>query len=216
MNGKHPHRSFLFEYAEGLIDSSGRLSLDVASHVSGCAACRAIVAEMRGSLEVIDGVETIGACGDLTASILLAARNTPVMAPERRGMRVLGRLSLVAGLVLVAAISWDGTWEDPAGLVETSFVEEAVVVRADVLSVLDVLPSEVESLLMDAVMVSLREPVNEWERAQYRALDAFDDDIAEARLALASNPALTRASNVVALNRERKDRVLRDVYIESR
>ena len=80
---------------------------------------------------------------------------------------------------------------------------------------MNVLPSKVEALLTDAVMGSHREPVNDWERAQYRRLHAYDDDIAEAELALASNPGLMRASNIVASIRERKDRTLRDVYIES-
>ncbi|MFP6615854.1 MAG: hypothetical protein VCB26_05580 [Candidatus Hydrogenedentota bacterium] len=215
MNSKHPHKFSLYEYAEGWIDSTARLDPEVASHVSSCGTCQHKVDEIRGGLEVVEGVETIEACGDLKASILLAARNTRAMTIERVGSEVFGRLAFAAGLVLLAGFSWDAVDQRAGEFSEGEFADEAQVARAEVLPAMNVLPSKVEALLTDAVMGSHREPVNDWERAQYRRLHAYDDDIAEAELALASNPGLMRASNIVASSRERKDRTLRDVYIES-
>ena len=51
---RHPREGLLVEYAEGLVDSTARLNLEVASHVSGCARCRGVVDGMRGCFDVVN------------------------------------------------------------------------------------------------------------------------------------------------------------------
>lgn len=216
MSAKHPHSSSLLEYAEGLIDSTAALSPDVASHVSKCSCCQSAVNEMRGSLEVINGVYEIEASGDLKASILLAARNTPIMPTQSMHRNIFGRVALVASLIVVAMFAWDATHQKTAKFINSGPVQSVVVTQASVLPTMDMSSTKAEELLAGAVRSSHREPGNDWERAQHRVLDTFDDDIAEAEMALANNPGFRRASNVVTSIRERKGRVLKDVYIEGR
>ena len=138
--------------------------------------------------------------------------------PARRIGRfaVLGRLGLVAGVLLVVGFALDGTGSRSVEFVESSFAEEVAVLQAEVVPVVAVLSSQVEAVLSNAVMGSHRIPSDDWELAQLRKVRALESDIAEGELALASNPGLRRASYVVMSNREHKARTLRNVYIESR
>jgi hypothetical protein len=216
MSIKHPHRSSLLEYAEGLIDSTAALAPEVALHVSKCTTCKSVVSEMRSSLDVINGVEEIEANGDLKASIVLAARNTPIMPTQTVSSNIFGKVTLVASLIVVVMFAWDATHQQTAKFISADPAQNISVTQATVLPAMDVSPTNAEKILAVAVQGSHRQPSSDWERAQHRALDVFDDDIAEAEIALVHNPGFRRASNVVTSIRERKGRVLKDVYIEGR
>ena len=216
LNNKHPHNHLLVEYAEGLIDTTARLNPEVASHVSQCDHCSEVVADMRQSFRVIDEVEIIEPCGDLAASILLAAKATPVRSGQGRMNRVfVGKMALAAALLLVIGGGLRMQSEPKSIHVESTYAVETPIVQADVIPVAGVWSDQIEAILSDAVMGSHRTPSNDWERAQHRAVDAYDDDIAEAELALANNPGFVRANFVAMSNREQKTRTLRNVYIES-
>ena len=70
-----------------------------------------------------------------------------------------------------------------------------------------------EELLGKALASPVWSPHGRWEQAQWRALNAFEDDIDEALEALKNNPALARAGAVVNSNRERKKETLKALYV---
>lgn len=215
-NKKHPQKSLLVEYAEGLIDSTARLNPEVAFHISECSYCRNSVEAMQKSFRVIEEVETIEPRGDLTAAILLAARNTPVMPAEHIGGNLFGRLAAAAVVVFAAGFAWEATHQTTAQFVTPSYESTTPVIKSSSVQARNTEASPTEELLSNAVLGSHRAPGTDWERAQHRALHTYNDDIAEAELALANNPALIRASDMIASSRQRKDRTLRNVYTESR
>lgn len=212
---KHPEKSALLEYAEGLIDSRARLDTEVASHVSQCHACQNRVDTIRAGLVVVSRVDAIDPSIDLTASILMAAKRAKAQPTAERQRSRIGRLAFSSGLTVAAILIWGVLQSSTVERVDSSNAGEAIVQQADALPMLNSIPSKVEQVLTEAIMGSHRSPKDDWARSQYRALNAYDDDIAEAELALANNPGLSRASNLIASVRARKSHTLRKVYIES-
>lgn len=201
------------EYAEGLVFSTARLNPNVAQHVTQCAKCQGEIAEMRQSICLINGIEEIEPTSQFTANVLRAARQVP---QERRSTFTIVRTAAIAAsFVAFAVIAPAYVMQSDLGLTEFPSVVETVQQKAEIMPISFVEPvTREEALLTPAVMGKHSEPDTAWERAQHRALHAYDDDIAEAELALSSNRALTRASALVSETRARKVRTLKDVYTE--
>lgn len=94
----HPDSQALMSYAEGLVDSQALLNTEVAAHLKTCSICQAQVHEMRNSLRVINEVEEVEALTDLTASILLAAKQAP---SDTRSRDIWGRTTILAATLLI-------------------------------------------------------------------------------------------------------------------
>lgn len=212
---KHPHETALMDYAEGLVGSQARLAPKVVAHVAICAKCQSRVDAMKTSIQVIDTLDEVAPSTTFTASVMLAARQE-----KNRHHAVISFLktgAIAASLALFAAVVPTYVMQ-PEQMNSFDAVEKSVaeITRVDLFS----LPKSSsatpeETLLAPAVLNTRRAPASDWERAQHRALEAYDTDIAEAELALSSNRALTRASMLIDQSRARKARTLKDVYTES-
>lgn len=213
---KHPHKTALMEHAEGLVGSHARLTPVVVAHVAICAKCQAQVDEMKASIRLIDNLDTVTPSDNFTATVMMAARQE-----KRRHRAVLSFLktgTVAASLALFAAVVPTYVMQ-PEQLNSLDAVEQTVadITHADVFSLpRSSVATPEETLLAPVVLSPRRSPSSDWERAQHRALEAYDTDIAEAELALANNRALTRASMLIDQSRERKARTLKEVYTESR
>lgn len=210
----HPPKHKLMEYSEGLVFSTARLNPNVATHVKKCAKCQQEVAEMRRTICVLNGIEEIEPSAQFTADILRASRSLP--RKRRSTFAIVRTAAVAASFAAFAAIVPAYVMQSDLTMPELPSINgnsssNAVLVMpvSDTKSV-----SQEESLLVPAVMGDHRELDTAWEQAQHRALNAYDDDIAEAELAYSNNRALTRASALISETRARKARTLKDVYTE--
>lgn len=202
------------EYAEGLVQSTARLNPNVAAHVTQCAKCRKEVNAVCLSIMVVNGVDNIEPSTQFTQDVLRAARSIP---RERRStFAILRTATMAASLAAFAAIVPAYVMQSDMNLPAIPEVSQSVVRSTTTVTPSAYVEPETreETLLVPAVMSDHHEPDTAWERAQHRALNAYDDDIAEAEMALSNNPALTRASVLISQTRARKARTLKDVYTE--
>ena len=79
----HPRKHELMDYAENLVDNRAAISARMAAHIAACPACLAEVEAIRTSLEFARNAPEIEPSNDLTAQILIAARDA-----RRAGGRV--------------------------------------------------------------------------------------------------------------------------------
>ncbi len=217
----HPDSQALMGYAEGLVDRQASLNTEVASHLKTCETCQVQVQEIRNSLRVINAVDDVEALADLTASILLAAKQAPRQSHDIHTW--LRHSALAASFLIVATLAL-GLIADrqpvsaptqKAALQEAFQAESTEAVQTLTANHTPIPQSTpAEDLIAPAVLGSHRSPNTKLERAQYRALDAYFDDIAEARQALANNPGLVRASNTILATQVIRDETLAAIYME--
>lgn len=212
---KHPPQAALMDHAEGLVGFTARLVPDVVAHVAICPQCQSRVDEMKADIRLINQLDSVEPSSEFSSSVLLAARK--VRGRRRTTASFLKTSAVAASLALFAAVLPTYVMQ-PEQMKSFDAIEQTVteVTKAE----LFVMPisgkaSPEETLLAPAVQGAHRSPGSDWERAQHRALEAYDSDIAEAELALASNRALTRAYVLIDQSRARKARTLKDVYTES-
>ena len=74
---KHPDNQSLLIYAEGLVDNQASFEAAIVTHLKTCDLCQQKVHEMCESMLLVNEIDDIEPMGDLTASILLAAKSSP-------------------------------------------------------------------------------------------------------------------------------------------
>jgi len=214
---RHPTRQQLVAYAECLVDGRTAIPVPIAGHVQRCPQCTREVRLMRASLEFTASAPGLEPSSDLTAQILLGAkqeRNT--RRPRRLAVLWMGvkGLTFTAAMAAVTIVVFGAVLGDPGvgAIVQAVAPAEA---RAQEPSPEDLgkTASQVRKLAA-AVRNPALESANprEWERR--RALNAMDADIAAALDALERNPGCVRASHIVHANVERQARTLRDLYAD--
>ena len=216
----HPDSQALMSYAEGLVDTQASLNPEVAAHLNTCAHCQEQVHEIRDSLRIINEIEDVEALSDLTASILLAAKQEPrpvrSMNPWLRNTAVAASLLLMAtfGLGRVAEQQSASTPINETASQETypSATEEAV---QDIISRHAPIPQSTpaEDLIDPALLESRRNPSTKQEHAQYKAVYTYNDYIAEAEYALTMNPGLSRAYDTILTTQDLRDDTLVAIYM---
>ena len=216
----HPAESELLAHAEGLVGRKATLHPETASHINSCLVCREAIEGMRTSLSFVDHADSLEPSRELTNSIHMGSRKIRRELRARQTVHQLWvggkRAAMVAGVILLAGILVQ-TGMDHADVpmqTDLNINQQPVQRTAEVFSLdsLRALTLE-EEILFPAVISSNRPPQSEWERSQIRAVQAYDDDISEAMEALAANPALARAGQLIHKNRERKSQTLKDVYV---
>lgn len=206
----HPSRHALLGYVEGLLCRHVALAPEISRHIARCDRCKCETVAMRRSLDLTNDAAEIEPSRHFTASILMATRNVALEPPVPWPRSVRGYAS-VAMLVAVVALAYTGIAAQYSLNTDTEGIErKAAVVSFDMLRRL----STEEKVLGPAIMSAEWEPQGKWERAQRRALDILDDDLAEALAAFKDNPACVRASSVVTSIREKKVETLKAVYLE--
>ena len=219
---QHPTEAELFEHAESLLTKCVAFDSKVAPHLRSCPSCREEIASIRCSLEVIREVDDLKPGRDSEAAVLLAAK------PGSRGSGLaylsalsgnsLGRgAALAAGLLMMMstvlhASRANAPLQEPTTSVTVNAASQEI--RTAGFSLDALMRSTPEEELLGAALASPAwSPQSRWEQAQWRALNALEDDIDEALEALRHNPALlARAGAVVKSNRERKKETLKALY----
>lgn len=214
----HPDSQALMGYAEGLVDRQASLNPEVAAHVRSCSACQEQVREIRESLRIINEVETVEARSDLTASILRAAQQAPT-ASRSSGSRL--RIVALVACVLLAVVL--GLQEEvPAPSTSQVAVSDAVLQSVSLERVAAIIAlhppvaqsTPAEDLIGPAVSKSRRSPRTAQEYAQYKAVDTYNDDIAEAQYALTVNPALGYAYDTIVTTQKVRDELYVSLYMD--
>ncbi len=215
---KHPSHSELLAYAESLVDTGATISATIGSHLTDCTQCAAHVEAMRANLEYIAQAAPLEPSKELTAGILLAARNARRAAPERTFSRFIP-LRLVRATAYAAAIL----------VLSTIAMGAAVYTSSDTgvrISTLNVVEPEVSlesiektaakvELLAEAVPYQSKKPATLTELEHRRSVRALNADIEAAKAALERNPGCARAGRIFDKSLQRKAQALKAVYVES-
>ncbi|MEK7792993.1 MAG: hypothetical protein AAB353_00610 [Candidatus Hydrogenedentota bacterium] len=221
MTKEHPSEARLFEYAEALLDG-GPLPKALGGHVAACSVCRARVESVRASLAYAGNSRELEPSREMTARILLTARNER-RRNDARAMRqvVLRRASKVAGVAafaIVATLTYRSVMSAPALAQAPAIVEQTAAstvdstVFADRVATLSASSAE-ETVLSGAVMASYWQPRRPLEKAQLRAVKELEDDISEALEAVQENPGLARAASVVSSARQRRADTMKALFV---
>ncbi len=212
---RHPTRQQLVAYAECLVDGRTAIPVPIAAHVRRCPQCTREVRFMRASLEFTAAAPGLEPSSDLTAQILLGARQARnAHRPRRLAVLWMGikGLTFTAAMAAVTIVVFGAILGNPgpATTGQATVVPE-VKVHEPTPEDLVKTASEVRKL---AAAVRRPDPLSarprEWERR--RALNAMDADITAALDALRRNPGCVRASHIVHTNVERQARTLRTLY----
>jgi len=214
---RHPTRQQLVAYSECLVDGRTAIPAPLAGHVQRCPQCTREVRYIRASLEFTASAPDLEPSSDLTAQILLSARQArPARRPRRLATLWLGLkgLAFTTAMAAVTVVVFGAVLGDPGAPAEAA---PATLARSADDSPspeqLDRTASQVRKLA-----AAVRQPApdganpREWERR--RALNAMDADLTAALNALARNPGCARASHIVHATVERQARTLRDLYAD--
>jgi hypothetical protein len=214
---RHPTRYQLVRYAESMVDRGAPVSAIMAAHISACPACAAEVKSMRASLEFTAKAGDLEPSNDLTAQILLRAKQARVASHPRprsafrtacRGIFFTGALAAMATVVFGMALGSP----QPTPRVETALQQVSDALPSP--DMLRKVAAEVKTLGTAVRTASANKPKSLMEREHLRAVNAMDADIVAAQAALQRNPGCTRASHIVNANLQRQAETLRHLYIE--
>lgn len=226
---KHPNNQSLLTYAEGLVDNQASFEAAIASHLKTCDSCQQKVHEICESMLLVNEIEAIEPMGDLTASILLAAKSSP-----RHSRGWIHTAVLAASFVFVANLGLGFITEEQPNTVvaptqeaanlekqlkvEKMESEAAITIEEMTKKYAPVAQSTpAEDLIAPAVLQAPHHaPSTEHELNLHRAMNAYDSDMEEARKALENNPALVRAFETYVSSQENKDEALVSVYMDAR
>lgn len=214
---RHPTRQQLVAYAECLVDGRTAIPVPIAGHVQRCPQCTREVRLMRASLEFTASAPGLEPSNDLTAQILMGAKQERhTRRPRRLAVLWMGvkGLGFTAGMAAVAIVVFGAVLGDPgAGTADVAVATAETPAEEPSPEELGRAVSQVRKLA-----AAVRRPASnsadprEWERR--RALNAMDADITAALDALERNPGCVRASHIVHANVERQARTLRDLYAD--
>lgn len=215
---QHPTEAELFEHAESLLAKRVPFDSKVARHLRSCNSCQEESVSIRTSLEVIREVGELKPGRDSEAAVLLAARP----GSRRSGLAFLsgnslGRsAALAAGLLVMISTVLHSSRANaplPEPTISVTMKATSQELRTAGFSLDALMRTTPEEELLGAALASPAwSPHSRWEQAQWRALNALEDDIDEALEALKNNPALARAGAVVNSTRERKKETLKVLY----
>lgn len=222
---RHPARQELLAYAETLVDRSGSLPATLGAHVAACAQCRGEVNAMRASLAFTAQAQALEPSEDLTASILLEARNIRKQQDRSRkrhsvAMTAFRGLGYAAVLALVSVSTFSLVLGNPneASAPEQSAANVDAYTPAspeEAVATADLLEKAAEDVRALSAAVGdgpTPQTLREWE--QLRAVNAMDADLSAALEALARNPGNTRAADVVQSSLRRQAETLRNLYTD--
>ena len=214
---RHPTRQQLVAYAECLVDGRTVIPAPIAGHVQRCPICMREVRYMRASLEFTASAPDLEPSNDLTAQILMGAKQERhARRPRRLAVLWMGvkGLTFTAAMAGVTIVVFGAVLGDPgAGAAPRPAVTIEAKAQEPTPEDLGKTASQVRKLA-----AAVRHPASasanprEWERR--RALNAMDADITAALDALERNPGCVRASHIVHANVERQARTLRDLYAD--
>ena len=204
----------LSEYVDGDLDAAERAALDV--HLQVCAACARTVAELRAVLERAGELEAPAPPADLWPGIAarIAPRRSRVLelpawrrgAPRRWSFTLPQLAAAAAALVVLSSL---GVW---TVLSRRPVVPAAVLPAADAAA-----PAAFESASYDATIAELERVLAEHRaeldpatvRAIEQNLQVMDEATAQARQALAADPASPYLNGHLASQLRRKLTLLR-------
>ena len=213
----HPSELVLMDYAEGLENSQAKLNAQTAGHVVTCSDCTEKVEAMRSTLSCSKDAGMLEPSKELTASILLASKYTHRKVHQSVTLfEKVKQFSMSTALVAVTLIMAYGVFTklEPQSNAINPSSNPAVQMQASPIPIELLKKKEPgEESLYTAVMVREPAPRSQWEQSQRQAVVTYDNDIDEALAALEANPALARAQKMVQVNRERKMRTLKEVYL---
>lgn len=221
----HPDNQALLGYAESLVDSQALLNTEVFSHIQTCESCMAKVQEIRKSLVVVNEVDDIEPTGDLTASIMMAAKQSPRTTTKLRSWARTGALAASALFIATFGLGYINQQQpavQPTPTQETATLQK-IELEAEAAKTIEEMTKRyepvaqstpVEKLVAPAVKASSVYPMTEQEREQMRALEVYGEDIDMARQALERNPGLVRAYDTIVTTQEVRDDTYLKVYME--
>ena len=216
---RHPSRSVLLVYAEGLADGGSMVSARVAAHLAGCPACKAEADAIRVSLALGHKSPALEPSTEFTKQLLMAAQRErcllrerrvkrPVVVPLLRGIGYAAGLALISVLCFGASVGGKDKYVDAQGTVVKHASEAAISPEA-----LRKAVTEIQSLAAAVSFPSSKQPsLRELERR--RTVHALSADIETARDALQRNPGCERASRMVDMSLQRQAQTLRALYAE--
>jgi anti-sigma factor RsiW len=208
----------LSEYVDGELDAAERAALDV--HLQLCGRCTATVAELRAVLERARGLEPLAPAADLWPAIearIAPARRARVLdlggrRPARRWSFTLPQLAAAAGLLVVlsGAAMWIALSRRPAAgpAATTATATDATA---------PLQAAGFETAGYDAAIAdlerALRENRDRLDPATVRVIEQnlliIDQATAQARKALAADPASPYLNGHLAAQLKRKIGLLR-------
>ncbi len=217
---RHPSKRELLSYAESLVDTGSTISAAIVSHVAECSSCLAEVNAMRASFEFCMEAAPLEPSTELTAGILLAARQARQEVRSRSfaqrvrpyiPMRAIRTAAYAAGALLVGAVGLMAATYTSNPPVQVTTVNLPVSETSP--DVLRKTSAEIE-MLAEAVGTPSKTPPSLTEREHRRSVSAVSADIEAARAALERNPGCARASRIMDKSLQRKAQALKAVYVE--
>lgn len=214
---RHPTRYQLVRYAESMVDRSAPVSAIMASHIAACPACAAEVKSIRASLEFAAKADDLEPSNDLTAQILMRAKQVRATSHPRprsafrtawRGIFFAGAMAAMAAVVFGLALGAP----QPTPRMETALQQVSDALPSP--DMIHRVTADIKTLGTAVRTASTNRPVSLLEREHLRAVNAMDADIVAAQAALQRNPGCARASHIVNENLQRQAETLRHLYIE--
>jgi hypothetical protein len=233
----HPRRRRLMVHAESLHGSAQPVSAALAAHVAACSSCRKEVNAMRGSLKTIASAASLEPSSEMTAQLLLRAKEARSQKQRfwrersltvRRRPRWRTAAAGVAALLLFAGIVGGAGYQSALvqDNVQTAEKESAAKESAAKETAAPEPMATASTAFLDAQTVVVRQlsaalnhgqgltaTPREW--AKKRVVRAMDADVSAAMAALQRNPGCARAVQMARSGLEQQTTALRELYTAS-
>lgn len=214
---RHPAKHELLDYAESLVDGRA-ISAQLGGHITRCATCMAEVAAMQATLRVASAAPRLEPSRELTAQILLAAKNERGIQQVKRTrraafFRAVRAMGYAASLLIVGTVWFSAASEKPAK-------SSTPTVMPATKSLVVVAPSTDEIQKATARIQTFAQAVGTTQGATLadlqhrRVASVLDEDLTAAAAALQRNPGCVQAGRLITETLQQRVQVLQNYWTE--
>lgn len=214
---RHPAKHELLDYAESLVDGRA-ISAQLGGHITRCAACLAEVAAMQSTLRVVRAAPHLEPSRELTARILLAAKNERGIQQVKRSrraafFRAIRAVSYAAGLVVVGTV-WFGAASEKPAMTSIPTVMPATKALVVVAPSTDEIQKATARIQTFAQAVGTTQGATLADLQHRRVASVLDEDLTAAAAALQRNPGCVQAGRLITETLQQRVQVLQNYWTE--